>query len=85
MRSLPDIYGDGTWRKVRVNVNTTEKRVCVVYQGITVIDWVGDLNTKFNAIGFGAATAAIFVEQAMARHAVRNVIIRDLDKTNRPQ
>jgi len=80
MRVLPNVYSEGTWRRVRVDVIASTGRVRVVYEGTEVINQPLKLDGAPRAIGFGAATADLYESGASAEQSIRNVVIRTLDK-----
>jgi hypothetical protein len=83
-QGLPDLFTGGPgsveeWRKVRVMVETSDQRVRVFYEGAPVLDAKVKLDQSHHGIAFGVPAALQFKNEAKAKHAVRNIIIRDLN------
>lgn len=78
-RSWPGVFTDGAWRKVRVEIDRENSKVLVYYEGILVLDQRGvQFERTGNAFGFTASTGSLSADGAVAEHAVRNVVLRDL-------
>jgi hypothetical protein len=82
-QGLPDLVTGGPgskeeWRKVRVLVETSYQRVRVFYEGAPVIDARVKLHQAHHGIAFGVPAALQLKNEAKAKHAIRNIIIRDL-------
>ncbi len=80
VRSMPDVYSNGQWRRVRVEVNRTIGTVRVIYEGSEVLNSHIDMNGMGSWIGFGASTGLVFGDHITAEHAVRHVVISSLSK-----
>jgi hypothetical protein len=84
LRGLPDVFPDGKWRRVRVDVLKSSGHVRVFYEDSEVINAPVDLTRPLRGIGFGAATGELYYVGGTAEQSIRNVIIRKLDSNTAP-
>jgi hypothetical protein len=63
-----------------VEVRRSEGTVRVLYEGVEVLNSRVDLKDLRDMIGFGASTGLVYADHITAEHAIRNVVVSDLNK-----